>query len=295
MCIVTAGLVVIETLPHLPYGKIQLGRNDVVFIANYNNYSGETEFNSTEGNIEFYQESCPDVKTERQSINYTSELSIPSDRHRSYVIDEYYLAKGSHVQYSFSVASGSQVSDCVATVLVFTNYTEYKAFRDPYSLNPYTEDSSYCISAQSPISFSLPLSGSEDSYHFLGLESSTSERVSIEYSAQGDVILYNTSTNASLSCSFPTKDCVLPLDYSLGKDICVLASLRDSDISFVSLNISTSWGKRYRTQFTAGFAVLFTFAGITVFMFTGLVTVAVLYVIVRDEGANCRKLFTMAP
>ena len=208
MCIVTAGFVVIETLPHLPYGKIQLGRNDVVFIANYNNYSGEAEFNSTEGNIEFYQESCPDVKTERLSINFTSEFSIPGDRLRSYVIDEHYLAKGSHIQYSFSVTSGSQVSDCVVTVLVFTNYTEYKAFRDPYSLNPYTGDSSHCISAQSPVRFSLPLSGSEDSYHFLGLESS--ERVSIEYSAQGDVILYNISTNASLSCSFPTKDCMRP-------------------------------------------------------------------------------------
>lgn len=236
------GIILLSTLPNRPSGAVMVGNSDSVLISV--SFINEVRLDPV-GDVastNFYQDVCSNIGPYRQLQNSTIQLNISDNM--QYAIDEPYLSKGSEVHYSIYLASDSHNNTlpCRAQVLVFRNRASYLEFLLTGDVS--TQASSGCITSNGVSYFKVAASQLQE-YFFIGLEGLSS--TTLNYTIIRDVLEYNITNLSSTLCTFSTP-CSISLDYPGGQEVCVLASLQESD--FITLNYFTV-SYRYNMQFTA--------------------------------------------
>ena len=189
--------------------------------------------------VRFYHGPCSEAGPFPQLLNYSTHLSVAENSHHR--IDEPYLIAGSQVNYTLAI-SDSTTSDldpdpCTAKVHVFTDDDSYNQFIASGHVTALSV--SECFSPVQPLTLSLPPTTTDkpDMYYFIGVESRYSSTLNITVAS--DILEYSTTKLSETTCNFsivaPT--CTIPLHHENDEDLCILASLIDTD-SFTSVGYS---------------------------------------------------------
>ena len=214
-------------------GDVVLRNSDVVLIAKTNSSKIElsTTLDSEMTDIIVNHDLCSEIGQLQQVSKSTSELTVSENM--MYSIDEVYLIGTSQVTYNFTTVESPQVATgCVANVTTFLEYPDYMEFLT--SGNARNPNKMHCLSPHEPLTFHLN-SSDGDSYHFVGLKSF--EFATLNYTVFKELLKYDSTNTDGLSCTLSTSrsDCTISLNNSQEQEACVLASLQDTNNTFISL------------------------------------------------------------
>ena len=235
------GFFLVTTLPGPTTGIVLLGNTDVVLVSRFRSSLSKVTVNLTEDFIpvRFYHGSCSEAGPFPQLLNYTTHLPVAENSHHR--IDEPYLIAGSQVNYTLAI-SDSTTSDldpdpCTAEVHVFTDHDSYNQFIASGHVTALSI--SECFSPVQPLTLSLPPTTTDkpDMYYFIGVESRYSSTLNITVAS--DILEYSTTKLSETTCNFSTEapTCTIPLHHENDEELCVLASLIDTD-SFTPVGYS---------------------------------------------------------
>ena len=242
------------TLPYTPEGSVVLGTSSVTLLLTLNpSDTDQITINQTVDNftVLFYDSEC---STERESLDLRKSLDVTEQQYR---IDELYFVKNSIIHFLFMTPEIPISSSCVAMIHIFSDHLHYFQFISTGQVHEVV--SSYCLSPQMPLNFTLPGSAvEEDQFFFVGLESFST--TTINYTITGEQLKYNTTSLFPTTCTFPATDCSISL--SGGEDVCILAQLQDKNI-FIPLNYTTQSQRRDKQGWTL-YAMTFLFMLCTV-------------------------------
>ena len=222
--------------------------------------------------VHFYHGPCSEAGPFPQLLNCSTHLSVAENSHHR--IDEPYLIAGSQVNYTLAI-SDSTTSDldpdpCTAKVHVFTDHNSYNQFIASGHVTALSV--SECFSLVQPLTLSLPptTTNKPDMYYFIGVEGRYSSTLNITVAS--DILEYSTTKLSETTCNFsivaPT--CTIPLHHENDEELCVLASLKDTD-TFTSVDYSAPPPKL--SPNLIGGIILFTFAFVSICLFCCLLLV----------------------
>ena len=218
-----------------------LGISNVTLLLTLNPSDiDQVTFSGTEDTFTavFYESECSDVATEGQLLNYTRSLDVTEQQYR---IDEFYFVKNSLLRSSLTAPEIQNSSSCVARIYIFNDHSNYFQFISTGQVRKAI--TSYCLTPPKALNFTIPESPVEKDhgqYYFVGLKSFAS--MTINYTATGDLLKYNTTGLSPKRCRFPTTDCSISLHTTSG-DVCILAHLLEMN-KFVPLNYVTQSQRR---------------------------------------------------
>ena len=211
----------------------------MVLVSRFHSSLSEVTVNLTEDFIpvRFYHGPCSEAGPFPQLLNYSTHLSVAENSHHR--IDEPYLIVGSRVKYTLAI-SDSTTSDldpdpCTAKVRIFRDHNRYNQFIASGHVRG--RRWSKCFSQRLRLSVPLRTTDRSDRYFFIGVESHYSSILNITVAS--DILEYSTTKLSETTCNFsivaPT--CTIPLHHKNDEELCVLASLIDTD-SFTPVGYS---------------------------------------------------------
>ena len=235
------GTHLLATLPDPTTGIVLVGNTDVVLVSRFRSSLSKVTVNLTEDFIPvcFYHGPCSEAGPFPQLLNYSTHLSVAENSHHR--MDEPYLTAGSQKNYTL-VISDSTISDldpdpCTAKVHVFTDHDSYNQFIASGHVTVLSV--SECFSPVQPLTLSLPptTTDKQDMYYFVGVESRYSSTLNITVAS--DTLEYSTTKLSETMCNFSTEapTCTIPIHHENDEELCLLASLIDTD-SFTSVGYS---------------------------------------------------------
>lgn len=235
------------TQQHSISGGTTLGNSDVLLISAFDSRFREVTVhlaNNIMASAKFYQGPCSEIGPFPQLRNSTTELAVTE---RSYHgIDEPYVLRGSRVHYTLMVTNATTMelasSLCIANVYVFNGLSKYSKFLESGDVS--TIRTSNCLSSSKPLNFTL--STAYIKYYFVGLESHSSATLNI--TVTGEILEYNITNLSTTECNFSSQapQCSVQLHHHpSGQEICLLASLQDTD-TFVSLSYYSAQPHNHR-------------------------------------------------
>ena len=182
---------------------------------------------------------CSEAGPFPQLLNNSTRLSVAENSHNR--LDEPYLIAGSQKNYTLAI-SDSTTSDldpdsCIAKVHIFTDNNHYNQFIASGHVAALSV--SECFSPVQPLTLSLPptTTDKQDMYYFIGVESRYPSTLNVTVAS--NILEYSTTALSETTCNFsivaPT--CTIPLHHENDEELCVLASLMDTD-SFTPVGYS---------------------------------------------------------
>ena len=146
--------------------------------------------------IGFYAGNCTDKLIVKEIDLHSNFSPVTANR-----LDERYMLNGSNLTFTIGIKNSNSSIDCVATLVIFDNYTQYTEFIDFGTwTQPYVE---FCIHSNTSMH---SLIAQNSSYYYSGLYVTvTSSITDVDYSIVGTIYQYNV-TGFMFGCSISSED-----------------------------------------------------------------------------------------
>ena len=205
---------------------IQQEQEAVLFIGEvYISYTSSVTFSERIETelvpISFYAGNCTDKLIVKEIDLHSNFSPVSANR-----LDERYLLNGSNLTFTIGITNSNSTIDCVATLVIFDNYTQYTEFID---FGTWTQSYiEFCIRSDTSMH---NLIAQNSAYYYSGLYVTVPSSITdVDYSIVGNIYQYNVpgfmfgcsiSSALNTTCTFQLSD----LDVEGLDKLCVLGSI----------------------------------------------------------------------